>query len=303
MAHLFFLTFSFCRAQAVTQVEQFWGDVLDFCQTTCDRIGLQLLKDFGQVSADEKSDGSLVTRADEWADGEICRAIAATFPEHGILSEESSTGADGHTFPATDWCWIIDPIDGTTDFTRGIPIWGISLGLLYQGTPVFGYVFIPPLQQAFYGYWYADSPLPTAQQGPTGAYCNGNPIQIDTADLTPSHLFSFCTRSIANLQRDEIRSQKFPCKIRMLGASTYNILTIAMGATLGGVEATPKIWDIAAVWAIAQAAGATWIPLTQGKIFPLIPKNNYRTLSYPTLVVANPALASVFRPFVEGIAG
>lgn len=287
----------------MTQVEQFWTDVLDFCQTTCARVGTQLLKDFGQVSADEKSDGSLVTRADEWADGEICQAIAAAFPDHGILSEESSTGADGHTFPETDWCWIIDPIDGTTDFTRGIPIWGISLGLLYQGTPVFGYVYIPPLQQAFYGYWYADSSLPTSQYGPTGAYCNGNPIQVDTAELTPSHLFSFCTRSIATLQRDEIRGTKFPCKIRMLGASTYNILTVAMGATLGGVEATPKIWDIAAVWAIAQAAGATWIPLNSSNIFPLIPKNNYRTLSYPTLVVATPALTSVFRAFVEDVAG
>lgn len=291
--------------------EQFWAEILAFCQTTCDRISPKLLQDFGKVSASEKTDGSLITRADEWADGEICRAIAAAFPAHGILSEENSSAgrrpgtqseAQSHTFPNTDWCWVIDPIDGTTDFTRGIPIWATSLGLLYQGTPVFGYVNVPPLNQAFYGYWYGDSVLPPDRHGPTGAYCNGQPIQVDRNPLTPNHLFSFCTRSIHALQRDELRSQEFPCKIRMLGASTYNLLTVAMGATLGGVEATPKVWDIAAVWAIAQAAGATWIALDDCLPFPLVAQNHYSSRSYPTLAIAQPALAEAFRPFVQSVA-
>lgn len=281
---------------------QFWPDVLQFCQETCDRISPQLLQDFGQVRAAEKSDGSLVTQADQWADGEICRAIAQRFPQHGVLSEENS-----HIFPDPDWCWIIDPIDGTTDFTRGIPIWATSLGLLYRGTPVFGYVNVPPLGQAFYGYWYdggaSKNQLPKALRGPTGAYCNGKPIGVETAELSANHLFSFCTRSISALQHPSLQGQSFPCKIRMLGASTYNLLTVATGATLGGVEATPKIWDIAAVWAITQAAGAVWIPLDGQKVFPLTVQKNYRNQAYPTLAVARAPFEAVFRPFLNGVAG
>jgi 3'-phosphoadenosine 5'-phosphosulfate (PAPS) 3'-phosphatase len=106
-----------------------------------------LLQCSGQVQASQKSDGSLVTSADLWVDGEIKNAIASTFPKHGILSEENN-----NVFPNTEWCWVIDPIDGTANFTQGLPIWSISLGLLYQGTPVFGYVRLPSLEQSFYGW-------------------------------------------------------------------------------------------------------------------------------------------------------
>ena len=125
----------------------FWTTVLDFAKTTTAEVGQTLLETFGQARADEKADGSLVTSSDRWADGALRHAIAQAFPEHGVLSEEVE-----HIFPETDWCWIIDPIDGTTNFTRGVPIWGISLGLLYRGTPVFGYVHLPPIQQSFHGF-------------------------------------------------------------------------------------------------------------------------------------------------------
>ncbi|HCF30693.1 MAG TPA: inositol monophosphatase, partial [Cyanobacteria bacterium UBA11049] len=87
----------------------FWTTILDFASTTTSRVGDRLLKDFGQVQASQKADGSLVTQADKWADREIQNAIAATFDSHGILSEEGE-----HAFPDTEWCWVIDPLDGTT---------------------------------------------------------------------------------------------------------------------------------------------------------------------------------------------
>ncbi len=114
-----------------------WESILSFAETTTARVGVQLLKDFGTVQAAEKLDGSLVTQSDQWADQEIREAIISAFPTHGVLSEEGE-----HVFPDNEWCWIIDPLDGTTNFARGIPIWGISMGLLYQGTPVFGYVHL-----------------------------------------------------------------------------------------------------------------------------------------------------------------
>ena len=118
----------------------FWDTVLNFAETTAVRVGKQLLADFGSASAVEKRDGSLVTQSDLWSDRQIRTCIAETFPDHGILAEESA-----QTFPDTEWCWIVDPLDGTTNFSRGIPVWGISLGLLYRGTPVFGLVHCPSL--------------------------------------------------------------------------------------------------------------------------------------------------------------
>jgi myo-inositol-1(or 4)-monophosphatase len=264
----------------------FWTQILDFAETETHQVGSQLLKDFGQVQASEKLDGSLVTQSDQWADQVLRDAIAQTFPTHGVLSEEVE-----HIFPNTDWCWVIDPLDGTTNFARGLPLWGISIGLLYQGIPVFGYVHFPPLRQSFHGFWPGASGL----EMPTGAFLNGKPIHASQDALTSNHFFNLCARSVSVLK------QPFPVKIRMLGVATYNLLTVAAGATLGGVEATPKIWDIAAVWAIVQAAGAVWHPLESEPIFPLTVGQNYGQRSFPTLVVSRSELLPVFEPLVRSI--
>lgn len=93
-----------------------FSQIKAFSETLSREVGAQLLKDFGQVQAAEKADGSLVTQSDRWADEQIRSAIAKTFPTHGVLSEEAE-----HQFPDRDWCWIIDPLDGTTNFARGLP--------------------------------------------------------------------------------------------------------------------------------------------------------------------------------------
>jgi myo-inositol-1(or 4)-monophosphatase len=87
----------------------------------------------------------------------------------------------------------------------------------------------------------------------------------------------------------------------MLGAASYNFLKVAAGATLGGVEATPKIWDIAAAWPIVQAAGGVWISLDSESIFPLQVGENYRDRAYPTLVVSQPELVPIFQPLVQSL--
>lgn len=267
------------------KMSDFWTTILDFAQTTTTRVGEQLMQDFGRVQASEKADGSLVTQSDKWADQEIQDAIVAAFPEHGVLSEEGDK-----VFPGTEWCWVIDPLDGTTNFTRGIPIWAISLGLLYRGTPVFGYVYAPPLNEAFHGFWEGSSGL----NMPTGAFRNHHPIHTSGDQPSGNHFFNLCSRSTSVIQ------QRFPCKIRMLGVASYNFLTVATGATLGGVEATPRIWDIAGVWVIVQAAGGCWVPLIS-EPFPLTPGEDYTTRAFPTLVVSRQELVAVFSPFLEGI--
>ncbi len=260
---------------------EFWTDVLDFCQNVTQKVGIQLLADFGQVQASHKDDGSLVTQSDQWADQTITKAIANHFPTHGILSEEAQ-----HIFPNNEWCWIIDPLDGTTNFTRGIPIWGISLGLLYKGTPVFGYVHFPPIGQSFHGFWNAEF------DAKNSAFVNNKSIHSSIESPSSNHFFNLCSRSTSIMQ------QPFPCKIRMLGVASYNFLTVATGAVLGGVEATPKIWDIAAAWVIVKAAGGVWIALDDKVIFPLKVGDNYGKRSLPTLVASSPELVNLFKPLV-----
>jgi myo-inositol-1(or 4)-monophosphatase len=266
--------------------DRFWQEVLDFAKKITRQIGSQLNADFGNIQAERKEDGSLVTGADRWADARIREAIATAFPEHGILTEETE-----HILPDRDWCWVVDPIDGTTNFTRGVPIWGISLGLLYRGTPVFGFVYIPPLDRNFYGYWYGDSGL----TGPNGAYSNDLPIYTSNDSPSNSHLFNLCARSL------KVLNNPFPCKIRMIGVASYNILLVATGAALGGVEATPKIWDIAAVYAILQAAGGVFVSLESNPIFPLKVGVNYGDRSFPTLAVSKNELVPIFKPLVSVI--
>jgi myo-inositol-1(or 4)-monophosphatase len=313
----------------------FWTVVLNTATTLSDRVGQELLAYFGQVTPQEKEDGSLITQADRWADGALREGLAAQFPDHGLLTEET-LGA----FPDREWCWVVDPLDGTTNFARKIPIWGISLGLLYRGWPVFGYVAIPPLGESFYGFY----PGETGLEMPTGAFqirgqgalgqgqetlgqetcllpelgqetcplpesphsklntqnstLTPTPLSVFQGELTKNHLFSFCTRSIHQLQVPPA-APPFPCKIRMLGVATYNLLTIASGLCIGGTEATPKVWDIAATWVICQAAGATWYSLKQTP-FPLQAGEQYHSASYPCLVLANGAWQAQFLELLAG---
>lgn len=267
-------------------MDNYWAQVLEFARTTTNTVGEGLLQYFGNVQATRKSDGSLVTEADKWADAQLKAAIANEFPTHGVLTEESQ-----HIVPDNDWFWAIDPLDGTTNFARGIPIWGIVLGLFYRGTPVFGFVHFPPLKQSFHGFWDASGELDLTP----GAFLNEQPIHSSEDEPSNNHFFSLCARSTFILKPG------FPCKIRMLGVASYNFLAVASGTALGGVEATPKIWDLAGVYPIIQAAGASWVHLSSEPLFPLKPGEDYGKRSLPTLVVSRKELTPVFEPWVAAL--
>lgn len=259
-----------------------WETVLAMTQAMMTRVGDNLLLDFERVlrgrfsSTSIKEDGSVVTAADKQADHDLRAAIQAVFPEHGILSEEL-----GQTYGGETWCWVIDPLDGTNNFARGVPIWDISVGLLYQGTPVFGCLHMPTLRQTIWGFWPGDSGLTM----PSGAYLNGEPLVSPTESTSPTHFYSFCSRSW------QLLPPQWPGKGRALGAAAYNLALVAMGAYLAAVEASPKVWDIAAAWPIAKAAGVTWVPLHEHKIFPLIADRDYSNVGCPTLAANSAAIA------------
>jgi len=256
------------------------SELLPFIHDLTKQVGDRLLADFEQARvAIAKDDGSLVTKSDRWADAFIKAALSQKFPDYGILTEESN-----QVLGDREWSWVVDPLDGTTNFARGIPIWGISLGLLHRGIPVFGYVAMPPLRQNIYGW---------SDEHGAAAFLNGTPIHLpETApkpDQLNNYFFSACSRSLEKMGRS-----KFPFKLRMLGVASYNILTVAIGSTIGAVEATPKIWDIAAAWVILKAIGAIWIPLEpNSEIFPLQVGQDYVDRNFPTLVISHRELLAI----------
>jgi myo-inositol-1(or 4)-monophosphatase len=262
----------------------FWQQVQTLSREVSSKVGDRLLKDVNNATAEIKADGSLVTQCDRWSDGFIKSALLENFPNHAVLSEE-----DFHMFTNTPWTWVIDPIDGTTNFARGMPLWGISMGLLYHGIPVFGHVYFPPIQQSFHGYWPGESGL----EMPTGAWLNDQPIHTTTDQPSGTHLFGICARSTAIVQH------RVPAKLRMVGVTTYSFLSVAAGSMMGAVESTPKIWDLAAVWPIFHAAGGHWISLSNKDIFPAEIGRNYGNYPLPSLVLARPNIAGIFEPAVR----
>jgi myo-inositol-1(or 4)-monophosphatase len=103
-----------------------------------DALRPRLLAATGRVDVEPKQDGTPVTDADLDADALLLRAVRDAFPTHGVLSEERDT-----VVPTGDWCWVIDPIDGTSNFVAGLPYWCVSVALTLEGRPVLGVVDAP----------------------------------------------------------------------------------------------------------------------------------------------------------------
>ncbi len=197
-----------------------------------DLISERQLKDFGNISASNKSDGSLITSCDLWSDRTIVNGLSTIAPNEGVLSEEGQKDV-----PYNEAYWVVDPLDGTTNFAAGIPYWSISIARFLRGKPQTSFLIIPTLKKKFVaikneGVWLNDKKI----------VCENN--------LQRSQCVSLCSRSIKILQKNP--NEIFPGKIRLLGVSSLNLTSVAMGQTFGAIESTPKIWDIAAAWLILE---------------------------------------------------
>ena len=190
------------------------------------------LNDFGNITASNKSDGSLITTCDLWSDKKIVDGLSLIAPNEGVLSEEG-----GKVIPETNAYWIVDPLDGTTNFAAGIPFWSISVARFVNGMPESSFLIIPTLKKKF-----------LAIKG-EGVWLNNKKI-LNNSSKQKSQCVSLCSRSIKILQKNP--SSIFPGKIRLLGVSSLNLTSVAMGQTFGAIESTPKIWDIAAAWLILE---------------------------------------------------
>ena len=201
-----------------------------------ERVRSRQLQDFGQIASDVKPDGTLITECDRWSDAEIVNGLSLIAPGEGVLSEEGS-----QSVPSSRAYWVVDPLDGTTNFAAGIPCWAISIARFVDGRPSEVFLDVPALNQRF-----------VALRG-RGATRNNEPLTPETRSSVTSGCISLCSRSIRVLQRKP--DQPFPGKIRLFGVASLDLVSVALGQTVAALEATPKLWDLAAAWLVLDELG------------------------------------------------
>ena len=234
------------------------------------------LQDFGNISASNKSDGSLITSCDLWSDKTIVEALSKIAPHEGVLSEEG-----GKLVPNTNAYWIVDPLDGTTNFAAGIPYWSISVARFVDGKPQSSFLIIPTLKKKF-----------VAIKG-KGVWLNDKKIKVNNHNQR-SECVSLCSRSIKILQKNP--NSIFPGKIRLLGVSSLNLTSVAMGQTFGAIESTPKIWDIAAAWLLLEELNCSieWLEMNP---MNLSAEQDLKDTNFPLIAAWTKEKVKILRPW------
>lgn len=189
-----------------------------------------------------KADESPVTVADREAEAIIIQTIRSHFPDHSILGEESGLSqGDG------DFVWVIDPIDGTKNFIRNIPLFGIELALIHNNEPVLGVSSIPPLRECLYAHRGGGAFLESSQQRLSVT----NVARIRDAYINIGGLNHFVTQGKG---QNLLRLLGAAGRVRSTG-DAYAFHLLATGRCDAVIEASVNIWDIAALSVIVTEAG------------------------------------------------
>lgn len=231
----------------------------------CGTIALQ---HYRSADARRKPDRSFVTAADEEIERVLRGYLMAAYPDHGIVGEEGR-----NLNPDAEYVWALDPIDGTGAFVNGLPIWGISIGLLRRGEPVLGCFYMPVLDEMY----------SAALDGP--AEFNDEPIEVLHENLLDSEAY-MCVPSNAH-RRYTI---DYPGKTRSFGSMAAYVIYTARGSAVGALIGTPKVWDIAAALAILRRAGGDAWLLRSGEPLDLRPMLTGKAAPGPVIVGSSAAL-------------
>lgn len=193
------------------------------------RLALAVREAVGEVQL--KADATPVTRVDREIETLLVAHIGRVFPRHRILAEEGSSGGGDSSF-----LWVIDPLDGTRAYLSGLPIWGISVGLLRNGAPLAGAFYLPAVNELYWG------------DGQT-AFLNDKPLSPPTAGLDSRFTF-LAVPSNWHLEY-EISFER----LRSLGSTAAHLVYVARGAAIGALTRRVRIWDLAGVLPVLQPLG------------------------------------------------
>ena len=233
-------------------------EYLDFAVRMAEEAGRIQLAYFrgDDLAMKTKSNVSdVVTRADRESEELIVRRIAERYPTHAVLGEEGGARGDA----AGEWRWVVDPLDGTTNYSQGLPVFCVSIALQHRGETVVGVVYAPYLRELF-----------TAVRG-GGAWCRrgaGEPVRLQVSakqelarsvvatgfpydkDLNPDNN---CDNMVRILPR--IRG------LRRMGSAAYDLCAVAAGWIDGYWELALHEWDVCAGALIVAEAGGVVEPL------------------------------------------
>lgn len=240
---------------------------LELARKAAHQTGITLLDLYqkGNQTGSLKGDHTLVTEADKAADKMIQEMILREFPDDQILSEERST-----IFPGSQHVWIIDPLDGTVNFSRGLDYWGVSIAHLENGMPRSAALYFPVTDELF-----------SAVRG-EGAFLNDQSLKVSAdfdEDLFP--IFVHCSRMHKRYHAN------LPYKYRSLGAAAYHLCLIANNKAVLAFESTVRIWDFAASWLIIQEAGGLVESFGEKQPFPAQPETDYHKIPFPIIAGAS----------------
>jgi myo-inositol-1(or 4)-monophosphatase len=218
---------------------------IEFVKGLVVQAGKRALEQSENLHFDIKPDKSIVTTADREAEVFLETSLTARYPQFAFFGEEY-----GFRGPEGAPVWICDPIDGTTGYFHGLPTWGVSLGLVVEGIPTLGVLYLPCTDELFWG-----------ERG-QGAFCNGVPLRIkDSGEIAPSDIVCVNSGIIRQVDLSTV-----PGSIFRLGSIALEVAYTARGkiaATVGGGE---DIKDVAAALVCLFEAGCDFRYLTGGAV-------------------------------------
>ncbi|HEY0547764.1 MAG TPA: inositol monophosphatase family protein [Pyrinomonadaceae bacterium] len=221
--------------------------MLNFAIQTARDAGQILLERFGRaIQVTNKGDIDLVTEADVAAERLIVERIRSYYPRHAILAEES--GEILHASGQSEWKWIVDPLDGTTNYAHGYPCFCVSIALERAGRLELGVIYDPTRDELF-----------AAERG-EGATLNGRSIRVtETEDLNRALLctgFPYNVRERGDFARHFYNFIMHAQGVRRDGSAALDLAYVACGRFDGFWEEGLNPWDVAAgVLLIAEAGG------------------------------------------------
>jgi len=226
------------------------------------QILTKLMKEVGEYQVDKfksraftyetkSTEIDIVTEVDQKSEKMLIEGLKEHYPEYGFLAEESGE-LDSHS----EYKWVIDPLDGTTNFSTGIPIFAISVGLQKDSESILGAVYVPMLNDLY-----------TVIKG-HGAYKNGEKICVNNAPSLRSSVIAtgFPYDRAENPVNNVVQVSKIAPQVkglRRIGVAAYDLCLVAEGVFAGYWEFGLKPWDYAAGLLLALEAGAVYESLPQ----------------------------------------
>lgn len=219
---------------------------LDWVQNLAREAGRIALSYFGRTTSMIKADNTIVTEADRAVEAFLVEELGRRYPQDGVLGEE---GTSTRREAKRQWC--LDPIDGTAVYAAGIPTWCVSIGMLEDGVPLAGVVYLPT----------SDDMFAVDLTGP--ATFNGAAIEVSPPAPLDSNSGML---SAGDMHKDWIID--FPGKVRALGSLAAHMCYVAKGSSVASINTYASLWDIAAALPILQRAGGTTV-LLDGSPIPI----------------------------------